>query len=206
MATNIDKFVEPLTLSTGQVPIGGVISWMNPNPAVINPPPPPGFEYCDGTTVTTVGSPMLGRTKPSMMITPSGGTKCFARGADITVAYGDGVDSVVGGSDSHGHTGTTSSDGAHDHEVLPHAHPISFDGAHKHLRKSPAEGGDSGFELGVADIGPTDTKGNHAHGGNTGATPATTDDPGEFHNHVVTTSVDLVLPTFIELASIVRVI
>ena len=111
----------------GIVPIGGCIPW---DPAVVGSPEPTlpaGWEYCDGGTVTTVGSPKFGQTKPALMRTVAnpGVTPRFIRGADTTSAYGGGTALTTGGSATHTHTeqgaggftpsGTIGGDGSHSH-------------------------------------------------------------------------------------------
>lgn len=169
MATNIDKFVEPTEIPGGSaVPLGGVIGWMNPSAASMNPTPPPGFEYCDGTAVSTVGSPFFGQTKPNLMVTSAGGTKAFVRGANVNAApYGVGTAIVQGGSDTHNHT--LNNAGTHNHGMKNHTHTMS---AHTHSVPSG----------GMHDHGFTDTA-------NTAGVPATgTPFQGGvfYHNHMVT--------------------
>jgi len=164
------------TPGIGSVPVGGCIQWRNPAATSVNPTPPTGYEYCDGTVVTTVGSTMLGATKPDVMVTPSGGNQRFVRGADVTATYGEGTALVTGGSDTgaggstgpgsaHSHTlgGHTHSFGGHTHSLNAHTHvggshqhTINND-AHTHSGTAPA----GTIAGGVASISTY----NHAHGG-----------------------------------------
>jgi hypothetical protein len=204
MATNIDKFLEPSEISGG-IPLGGIIFWQNPNPAAPNPSPPSGFEFCDGTTVTTAG-PMFGAVKANLMVTSGGGTKGIARGADVTVNYGTGTALVAGGADTHLHGGGTDSQGNHDHNVSSHNHTISSDGSHQHTLLGPTSGKIT-FNP-ATPAGPdtlTNSAGAHTHTGSTGSTGGSTNFNGG-HSHNVTTSSSSSLPRFVELAYIIRVV
>jgi len=210
------------TVSTpgiGSVPLGGIIMWQNPAPAAPNPASPVGFEFCDGQTVTTVGSTMLGQTKADMMITSAGGTQRFPRGADVTASYGDGTALVTGGSDTIAvGGGSTGSAGSHSHSVAnhthsisAHTHSISSDGDHTHTVVAAGAGGIS-VDLIAGSV--STTAGAHTHGGVTGGGsgstgsggPGTTGGVGD-HTHTFGAgpSVDN-RPVFIETAFIVRVL
>jgi len=207
MATNIDKFLEPSELGiAGNVPIGGIILWQNPDPASVNPSPPTSYEFCDGTAVTTPG-PMNGQTKANLMVTAAGGVKGMVRGANVTgAAYGDGTALVVGGADTHQHNGgTTSSDGSHPHTVNSHNHSISSDGVHAHTLLGPTSGKitfNPATPTGPNDI--TNMQGSHSHTGFTGNASPSTNSAGN-HQHSFNTTAASTLPRYIELAYIVRV-
>ena len=215
MGTNIDKFVEPgdPELSTG-VPIGGIIMWMNPSAASMNPTPPVGFEYCDGTAVVTGGSTLLGEIKPNLMVTSAGGVNGFARGADVTAApYGIGTAIILGGSEDHDH-GSVNMDGDHGHSSPPHQHGIPSDNAnHGHGPTGPNTLPSPGVSYPPAGIQnwAEDThthlvnsaNATHEHTGLTGFFILNADNNGD-HDH--TTNLAGHLPTFSEVAYIVRVI
>ena len=207
MATNVDKFVEPAEVPAATaVPIGGVILWQNPDPAAADPPPPTGFEYCDGTNVSTGGSPMIGQAKPDLMVTGAGGTKGIVRGADVSSSYGDGTALVTGGADTHLHTGGTTSNGSHSHTVNSHTHSISTDGNHDHQLLGPTSGKvtfDPSTPAGPDDI--TDIDGNHSHGGSTGSSAPNTNTQSN-HSHSFSSNASSSLPRFVELAFIIRVV
>ena len=224
MATNIDKFVEPSEIpGSVAVPVGGVIMWMNPNAAAMDPSPPAGFEFCDGTAVTTVGSPLLGETKPNLMVTSAGGAKGFARGANVTAApYGVGTALITGGSDSHNHT--TNNGGSHNHSMQGHTHSmqnhthtVPSGGNHTHTTGTanqsgvPATGGS--YQGGVFFHNHLiSSSGSHSHpntGGpstsNTGGPSTSNTDSQGSHNHSVNNNT--IVPVFhTELAFIVRVL
>ena len=138
MATNIDKYIEASEIGSVAVPLGGIIGWMNPAAASMNPSPPAGFEFCDGTAVTTSGSPFLGQIKPNLMITSAGGAKGVARGANVTAApYGVGTALITGGNDLHTHSSNTAGDHthgmkSHTHTMSNHTHTVPSGGSHDH--------------------------------------------------------------------------
>lgn len=225
MGTNIDKFVEPSEIGASTaVPIGGIVMWMNPNAAAMNPPPPTGFEYCDGTAVTTLGSPFIGQTKPSLMITSAGGSKGVARGANVNAAsYGLGTAIVQGGSDTHNHTVNAALDHTHGmknhtHQMQNHTHTVASSGLHDHgftdtanTAGVPATGTTLQGGLIYHNHAVTNTNSAHTHttdAPNTNVTTAPNDntsDPGGTHGH--TTNNNSTFPAFhAELAFILRVI
>jgi len=221
MATNIDKFIEPSELGGGNTPIGGIIMWQNPSAAAPNPTPPTGFEYCDGTAVTTVGSTMLGQNKPNLMLTSGGGAKGFPRGADVTVNYGSGTALVSGGADTHTHS--TDSPGDHAHTMSSHTHQMA---AHTHGTNSAGSHDHGGNTSGaVQDISSGSqynggvfyhrhqitSSGSHDHGSTQAASPTATDGPstsntGNAGSHTHTALSESNVPVFVELAYIIRVI
>lgn len=218
MATNIDKYVEPSELGASTVvPIGGIIAWMSPSAGAPEPTPPSGYEYCDGTAISTVGSTMLGLTKPSLMRTVAApaAQQRFIRGADTSVTYGGGTAFVNGGNDQHTHTGNTDSQGSHSHSMQSHTHSlnnhthsVSSDGAHTH------DTGGAGGNIPGAGFLFTNSAGSHSHGGATG-TPSTansgapstanTDFQGT-HSHGLTINNGSTTPYYTQLAWIIRVI
>jgi len=206
MATNVDKYLEPSEISgaAAVVPVGGIILWQNPNAAAANPPPPTGFEYCDGTAVATAG-PMFGQTKPNLMVSSGGGTQGMTRGADVTVSYGDGTALVVGGNDIHSHGFTSNSAGGHFHSVDGHTHSIPSDGGHTHTL--PVGSGEITFNPGmpVGRLATTNNAGTHSHTGNTGSSAPGTNSVSS-HSHGGTTNNASTLPRYVELAYIIRVI
>lgn len=224
MATNIDKFVEPSEISATGIPVGGVIMWMNPAAASMNPTPPTGFEYCDGTAVATVGSPLMGQIKPNLMITSAGGAKGVVRGANVNAApYGVGTAIVQGGSDTHNHT--TNNAGVHTHgmknhthQMQNHTHTVASSGAHDHgftdtANNSGVPSTGTAFQGGLLyhNHAVTNTNSAHTHvtdAPNNNVTTApndnTSDSSGD-HNHSVNNNT--VFPVYhAELAFIVRVI
>lgn len=220
MATNIDKFLEPSELGSGDaVPIGGIIAWMSPSAGAPEPTPPTGFEYCDGTAVSTVGSTLFGLNKPELMRTVAApaAQQRFPRGADTTSTYGGATAFVTGGNDVHNHTGGTDSQGSHNHSMQSHTHSmqnhthsITNDGSHTHGRGAgPVDGFDPNLFGNI-----TASAGTHNHGGNTG-TPSTantgapnTSNTGSAgsHSHGLTINNSSTTPFFVQLAWIIRVI
>ena len=206
MATNIDKFLEPSELGSGNVPIGGIILWQNPALATLNPTPPTGFEYCDGTAVTTPG-PMNGQTKANLMITAAGGTRGITRGADVNGAgYGSGTALVTGGADTHGHTGGTDSQGNHSHTVNSHTHTFTTNSTGAHTHTLPVGSGQITFNPGmpVGRLATTDSQGTHSHTGTTASSAPGTNSAGS-HSHGLSINAASSLPRYVELAYIVRV-
>jgi hypothetical protein len=227
MATNIDKFVEPSEIpGSVAVPVGGIIMWMNPTAAAMNPTPPGGFEYCDGTTVTTPGSPLFGEIKPNLMITSAGGARGVARGADVNAApYGIGTALITGGNDNHSHS--IQSSGTHSHSMQSHTHNLAN---HVHGAPAPNGGHDHGFtdtvnQIGVPTTGPTYQGGlfyhnhntfvgpsAHSHGNSLAASPNVSDGPNTSNtdiqgSHAHTANNNTIIPVFhTEVAFIVRVL
>jgi len=204
VATNVDKFLEPSEIpASSAIPLGAIIPWW---PTVAGTPgspptPPTGYEYCDGTAVVTGGSPYIGLTKPSLMITPSGGAQQFARGADtVANAIGGASAHVAGGANSHQHGGSTSSVANHSHNVTSHSHTIPADGSHTHVHSNPG-----GTLFGLAGAQLLQTAGSHSHSGSTGNSAPTTDFQGG-HSHTLADNSASSLPAFNELAWIVRVL
>jgi len=198
--------------------------WMRPSATAPNPSPPAGFEYCDGTPVTTVGSPLFGENKPSLMITSAGGAKGLVRGADVTASYGIGTPIVTGGSDTHTHAAVSS--GFHNHSLSNHTHSL---GAHVHAALPAGGSHDHGFTdtantTGVPATGATfqggltyhnhavPVGGAHTHGATNPPTPdatgtpsvSTTDGQGS-HTHTINNNSGLPV-RYAELAFIVRVL
>jgi len=225
MGTNIDKFVEPSEIpGSVAVPLGGIIGWMNPAAAAMNPTPPAGFEFCDGTAVSTVGSPFFGQLKPNLMVTSAGGAKGIARGANVTAApYGVGTALVTGGSDVHNHTVNNASNhnhglNSHTHNMNNHTHSVASSGAHDHgftgtANQSGVPATGSSYQGGVFyhNHAVSSTNSNHSHttaGPSAASTAApsvsNTADAGS-HGH--STNNNSVFPAFhTEVASIVRVL
>lgn len=192
--------------SAGSVPIGGIIPWMSPTLGAPQPAAPTGFEYCDGTVVSTPG-PMFGFTKPALMksVAAPGVTQRMVRGGNTNVAYGGATALVIGGADTHTHTGTTDLAGSHSHSVNNHTHPIP---------SQPAN--NTGYAV---DTGPTasgvffrydGSPGSHRHvvsahdhGGNTSNGTATTAAVAA-HLHNLTPNASANIPSFVELAWIIR--
>jgi hypothetical protein len=215
MGTNIDKFVEPIELpASAGIPIGGIIMWMNPSAASMNPTLPTGFEYCDGTAVVTGGSTLLGQAKPNLMITSAGGVKGFARGADVNSApYGIGTAIILGGGETHDH-GNVNDNGSHNHSSPSHQHGVNADNAnHGHgftgLNNLPSPGvsyppaGPQNWAENTHTHGTSNANATHSHGGVTAFFSVSTDNNG---NHGHSTNAAGHLPTFSELAYIIRVI
>lgn len=225
MGVNIDKFLEPSEVAAATaVPLGGVIMWMNVAAAAPDPTAPVGFEFCDGTAVTTVGSPLLGETKPNLMVTSAGGTKGFTRGADVTGApYGVGTAVITGGSDDHNHVVNSGGDhshqmGSHTHNMQSHTHSVPSGGSHTHGNTGTANqsgvSGGSTYSGGVFAHNHSTSTGSssHSHPNTGGPSNNTTQGPstdstnsGGSHSHSTNNNADV--PVFYtELAFIVRVI
>ena len=217
MATNIDKFLEPSEVGAATaVPIGGIIAWMAPTVGAPEPTPPTGYEYCDGTAISTVGSTMLGFSKPTLMRTVAApaAAQQFVRGADTTTAYGGATAFIAAGADTHTHTGTTDSTGSHAHNMNSHTHStahnhtISTDGGHVH-----DEGTLGGTISGAGSVFTTND-GSHNHSGVTGsASPATSGTPSVAntsnagtHSHSLNVNAGSTLPAYVEIAWIIRVL
>lgn len=230
MATNIDKFVEPGELPAGSgVPLGGIIMWMNPAAASLNPTPPAGYEYCDGTAVVTGGSPFIGQVKPNLMVTSGGGQLGMPRGADVNSApYGVGTAIVTGGVDSHVHGGGTSSDGAghthsmqgHTHSMQTHTHNTPSGGSHGHgftgtANQSgvPSTGGSyqGGAFFHNHSVGTGSSSHSHTTNGpsvaNTGSPSSSSTGSGSSnHGHTISSDSQSNVPFFSAVAFIVRVL
>ena len=195
--------------SAGSIPIGGIIPWMAPTVGAPQPAAPTGFEYCDGTVVATAG-PMFGLTKPTLMRTVAapGVTQRMVRGGNTSVAYGGATALVLGGADTHTHTGATGSAGSHNHNVNGHTHPIASDGLHNHGVFTGAAniigGGGSPYGGAVSyhnhDIA---TDGGHTHGGNTSSGTSATDFAAA-HTHTLSPNSSANIPSYVELAWIIR--
>jgi len=222
MATNVDKFVEPSEIpGSVAVPVGGVIMWMNTAAASMNPTPPAGFEFCDGTAVVTVGSPLLGEIKPNLMITSAGGAKGVARGADVNTApYGVGTPLVQGGNDLHNHTANSVSNHNHgmknhSHSMQNHTHASGGGGNHTHSTSDAVQptGGGATYQGGIfAHFHTISSSGSHTHFGSgtpssasTGSPNDNTSDGAGSHGHSINNNT--VFPVFhTEIAFIVRVL
>ena len=185
--------------SAGTIPIGGIIPWMSPVLGAPQPTPPTGYEYCDGTAVATMGSPLLGVNKPALMKTVAspGVTQRFIRGGNTNVAYGGATPLAYSGNDSHSHSGSTDSQGNHSHNVGPHTHTIGVD-SHTHSGTGGAIF-NNGFPAGAL------TTHLHDHGGSTGSSSPTTDFQGN-HGHNLNVNSSGNVPSCVELAYIIRVL
>lgn len=203
--TSVKDAIE-LVASAGAIPIGGIIPWMSPTLGAPQPSPPSGYEYCDGTAVSTVGSPLFGFNKPALMKTVAapGVTQRTIRGGNTNVAYGGATALVTGGSDTHNHTGNTDTQGSHQHQVDSHSHTIATDGSHRHIADAanPFFGGSFQY---TAPGGVTAYAGSHTHGGATGNTTPNTNSGGS-HNHLLSINGSSNLPSYVELAYIIRVL
>jgi len=216
VATNIDKYVEPSEIPAGAgVPVGGIIPWLSPTAGSPEPTPPTGFEYCDGGLVTTVGSPLLGFTKPALMATvanPGAGQRVL-RGADTSaVPYGGIANPLVsGGADTHTHAGT-SDPGNHDHSLSAHTHSMS-----SHSHSIPSQGNHTHNGAGIllaggwGGISYVDA-GAHTHGGTTGIpSVASTGSPSTVNTgvegaHTHTVNAGGQAPANVAVAIIIRVL
>jgi len=141
------------------VPIGGIIMWWSDNTV------PTNWEVCDGTTVATSGSPLIGLTKPNL-------TNKMVRGVANSNIRSTPSN---GGTDSHSHT------------VNSHSHVITMDGAHSHTVDSHYHdvygecNGNYGGGCGNAANGAA------GHGQSGLASPGTSN-PGAYHDHYTNTS------------------
>lgn len=206
------------------IPLGAVIPWWPLQGASI----PSGFEYCDGTAVSTEGSPYFGEFKPALMRTSDapGATQRFMRGADTTVSFGAPIDLVVGGSDTHTHTGTADTAGDHRHPAGEHVHSIAVEPDHNHGEilgsvdgetsgaQLPPDGTNIGTLLVTGVEGSENESahthfigldGSHDHTGLTGTATGSTDTAGD-HSHSLSTDSGSSTPAYVELAFIIRVI
>jgi hypothetical protein len=199
------------------VPLGGVIPWYPPDDAT---EPPESFEFSDGSRVTTSGSPFLGQVKPALMKSPDspGQIQRFVRGADASGGIEDirapgpnSLGPVTGGSDTHSHSGTTSMVDSHEHGPGSIRLPLDADLADI----GGAFYNNEGFIL-IQDAPSPDVEVQHSHfqnthdhGGftsaSTGSSVGATDEAGA-HNHTTTSDSQSNIPTYVELAWIIRVI
>jgi hypothetical protein len=202
------------------VPLGGILPYWPP--VAVTPgadAPPENFEWCDGTAVTTPGSPFFGYFKPELMATTDapGANAGMMRGySQPTGAHGGRFPHVEGGDDTHTHDGTATVSGVHDHEMSNHEHFIFVEPDHNHGgvtsgANSSNVGKDFADDAPLADFDEhTHTisqDGAHDHGGMTSdmvSNPRTQFDGA--HDHPVINSTESSLPRYIEVAYIVRVL
>jgi len=182
-----------------RVPIGGVVSWWGDWSDANSRPP--GYELCDGTSVATARSPIIGREKPKL-------TGRFIKGASASNAnvvaskVSGGVEIVRGlrteltsitisQMPRHSHGGKTANDGEHTHPTRG--------------RSASDDGGtsaDSHFALGDASEerpwpGITiATAGRHSH-------RLTEEGGGEGHAHVIPDHD--IQPPYLEMHFLIRV-
>ena len=211
MATNIDKYVEPSEIPASvAVPLGGFMPWW---PTVAGTPgapptPPTGFEYCDGTAVSTVGSPYFGFAKPSIMVTPSGGTLRMVRGVDtVATAIGGATAHQTNGADTHVHSGSTNSAGNHSHTVNAHGHTFTTASSGSHSHTLPVGSGEITFNPGMPSgrLATTNSAGTHSHTGTTDNASPGTNFQGN-HSHSLSVSSASTIPAVLQVAWIVRVL
>lgn len=201
------------SVASGGVPIGGIIPWMSPTVGSPQPTPPTGFEYCDGTAVSTIGSTMLGLTKPSLMRTvaaPAAAQRVI-RGANTTVPYGGATAFAAGGADSHSHTVGVYPAGGHNHNQNLHYHGIPTGAQHQHYSSPapiPMGSGQVGFPTGGQTISAYTAGFNGSDHNHTGLTTGAFADILSTPDHFHTTSPGMTssLPAYQELAWIVRVL
>lgn len=208
----------------GSVPIGTVVDWFRPDPALSVPV---GWWICDGSVVTTQGSPFQGKRVPDLR-------GRFVRGlTSLDASYGATGGGAPPGTPEQG--GAASHSFAHQHDVsvtienLPdHTHSIAVDGAHAHSAflgdqdghtrgtSQSFHGGDSSFYVfSMFGPGPSCTHqfpvhvagvDGHSHGGNTGGptvTPnAQSTASGSTQSYPATIPTE---PPFVGLLKIVRV-
>ena len=191
--------------SAGSIPIGGIIPWMAPTVGAPQPAAPTGFEYCDGTVVATAG-PMFGFTKPSLMKTVAapGVTQRMVRGGNTNVAYGGATALVLGGADTHTHTGVTGNAGNHSHNVNGHTHPIATQGA-SNTGYATTEGVPTGafFTYDGVPGSHRHVVSAHDHGGNTSSGTGTTNAAPD-HSHSLSPNSSANIPSYVEMAWIIR--
>jgi hypothetical protein len=118
---------------TDTVPIGAIISWWRPGPAV---PIPAGYQVCDGSTITDPASPYVGEQLPDL-------TDRFIKGV-TELALG-----TRGGSASHAHSITIASAGRHSHSGSAdsaggHSHSVSI-GLTGFISNTPTSGSSSPY-------------------------------------------------------------
>lgn len=223
----VNAMGEVFRLDLDAVPLGGIIAWW---PSVANDNPPENFEFCDGTAVTTEGSPYQGRFKPSIMRTDDapGAPLRFPRGADYTQPYGGNNPFTNAGSDTHAHGGTALEAGDHEHDAGDHIHGIATEADHNHGNVlGSADGLTSGaIVIGAQAIGDilindvdgpdvTDDEvfhqhaigldGGHDHTGFTTVGSGSTETAGA-HVHIIQTDTVEAVPAHVQLAWIVRVL
>lgn len=134
---------------SGSLPVGGIMPWWPPTPGA---PPPAGFEYCDGTPVSTPGSAYLGINKPNLM-NPSR----MPRGIHVSqvASHGGASGFPSGGTDSIPQ---------HAHSLGSHTHAIPFEGNHTHVvNGSTSQNTQNYIGAGVDDFRATVVTLNHQH-------------------------------------------
>lgn len=225
----VDSTGRNVNLGLLGIPLGGIMPWYPPPDAV---DPPESFELCDGTLVSTIGSPFLGMQKPALMrsVDSPGQTQRFIKGADSSVG---GIASIraptaplTGGTTTHTHSGTTTLEGVHTHGAGTIRLAISTESSHNHGNVSGSGDGitSGAIVFGAAAIGdlmtgsaPDDTlvyhqhsigsDGIHNHGGltmpNSGAGETGSDGN---HTHDLTLISSAHQPPYIELAYIIKVL
>lgn len=224
----VDSTGRNVNLGLLGIPLGGIIPWYPPPDAE---DPPESFELCDGTLVSTIGSPFLGMQKPALMrsVDSPGQTQRFIRGADSSSgisAIRAPTAPVTGGTSSHTHSGTTTLEGSHAHGAGNIRLAITTESSHNHGNVSGSGDGitSGAIVFGAAAIGdlvtgsaPDDTlvyhqhsigsDGIHNHGGLTMPTGGVgeTGDEGD-HTHDLTLISTAHLPPYIELAYIIKVL
>jgi hypothetical protein len=151
---------------------------------------------------------MFGFTKPALMKTVAapGITPRMVRGGNTGVAYGGATALVYGGADTHSHAGVTDGQGSHSHNVSSHTHAISGEALNTGFNTLATAGvTDNGGIQNYAYNTHTHPINTHSHGGNTGSTGTNTDSQG-FHSHNVSTNASANIPSYVELAWIIRVV
>ena len=148
---------------SGSMPVGGIMPWWPPTPGA---QPPPGFEYCDGTAVTTPGSAYLGINKPNLM-NPSRMPRGLS--ASLLASHGGASGFPTGGADSVGN---------HSHSMGSHTHGILVDGNHSHQVVGSTSANTQTYTgAGVDDFRAIVVTLNHQHNFNV------TSQSGGAHNH-----------------------
>ncbi len=202
----------------GSVPIGTVVDWYRPRPDF---PVPPGWEICDGRTVSDPGSPLDGQPTPNLV---GRFVRGLSPGAMTPTAFGGGTPTPLpdqGGAGayqySHSHSLTMQV------SIPNHTHAISEGGSHDHMAHlGGADGHTTSFHqqvhqtpnylaFGMLGFGNTCThdypvhvksNGSHDHGGATGATALSTGVSGSTDPD---SSPIPTLPPFVGMLKIVRV-
>ena len=188
--SSISESINDIKLQINKVPIGGIILWWgdwnrkNSRPI--------GYELCDGSSVNTEDSPILGQRKPDMHGRyPKGAAK----------EHSNVLSNYLGGSDTIPQINTNETILTID-QIPAHTHGIT-DNGHSHIRKFGRMGhGDGGLIPGSrADAGFNDSYSNVSQ-----KTGIKVNNTGGSKGHLHSIPAQKINPPYIELHFLMRVI